>query len=373
MSIKIYGELFASESLRGERIHWKINWIIYPALLLLSILTWSLQNNRVAGIVGISLSLANILYNTFLGYFIYRKKSVQYLSYITISLNILSVAVYNYFDALSNGPALTATSAAILIYPLIMFLASLRMDGILVAYSTILCTAVMNLLYFHFNGFFSLDRTKSLISADWISQGYRTIYLLALGYMIYAVPKTMRRVLIKQAVLIKEKTIHKKKAEKDPLTSLYNRYYLEAYFEQCKVLQKTKGTRYGLLYIDLNDFKQINDTHGHDFGDFILISVGTSLKSVVRDEDVVARIGGDEIIVLVSLSSGQSGVEELAERVYAAINQPRTLNDKTITVKASIGVSIFPDQADSLDTLLKKADQAMYSIKKLKNHGIAYA
>ncbi len=194
-----------------------------------------------------------------------------------------------------------------------------------------------------------------------------------LGYLIYSVPRTMRRVLIKQAMLIKEKTVHKMKAERDPLSSLYNRYYLEAYFEQCQVLHTTRGSIYVLMYIDLNGFKQINDTYGHDYGDFILISTGESLTHAVRDDDLVARIGGDELIVLVTLTSNDSDVKELGERVYASINKPRTFNETTVTIKASIGVSIYPDQADTLDGLLKKADQAMYSIKKLKTHGIAYA
>jgi len=366
MEKRSYNELFASEALRGERIHWKINWVIYSVLILLSMVTYRFQGNRASGTVGMVLGAASLVYNGAIGYFIIHEKTRRILGYITITLNIISVSVYNYIDAQTNSPVLTATSAALLIYPIIIFLASLRMDRILVIYTTLLSCTAMNTLYFYFHGIFNLDISEASLSADWLSQIYRTVYLLVLGYMICTVPRSMRRVLRKQEDLMREKTYHQTKAERDPLTSLYNRYYLESYFEE-------GGGRYALMYIDLNDFKEMNDTHGHDFGDYVLMSIGEDLNRTVRNGDLVARIGGDELVVLFSLDSASIPVEEMAEQVSRAILKPRTFRDIHFTVKASIGIALYPDHADDLERLLKKSDQAMYEIKRKRTHGIAYA
>ncbi len=367
-----YSELFASESLRGERIHWKINWFVYPVILLLSFMTFRFQGNR-TGVPGMVLSAVNLLYNAFLGQVIRRNRSVRLFSYFTVTLNILSLTVYNYIDALNNSPLLTATSAALLLYPAIMFLASLRMDRVLVVYTTLLSCAAMNGLYFYFHRFFDLPFSEARLSADVLSQVYRNIYLFLIGYLIYSVPRSMLRVLGKQEELMREKSFHQTKAERDPLTSLFNRYYLNNHFEVCRERHRTMGYRYALFYIDLNDFKIINDTYGHDFGDFILKSVGEDLTRVIREDDVVARIGGDELVVLFQLKGEESHLEDLAKRVSEAILRPRTYQNITCGVQSSIGVALFPDHADSLAGLLKKADQAMYEIKRQRKHGVAFA
>ncbi len=284
MEKRSYNELFASEALRGERIHWKINWVIYSVLILLSMVTYRFQGNRASGTVGMVLGSASLLYNGYVGYLILHGKPRRILGYITITLNVIAL----------------------------------------------------------------------------------TAYLLVMGYMICTVPRSMCRVLRKQEDLMREKTYHQAKAERDPLTSLYNRYYLESYFEEGR-------GKYALMYIDLNDFKEMNDTHGHDFGDYVLLSIGEDLNRIIRNGDLVARIGGDELVVLFSLDSASIPVEEMAERVSRAILKPRTYRDIQFTVKASIGVALYPDHADNLDRLLKKADQAMYEIKRKRTHGIAYA
>ena len=262
MENRDFSELFTLEALRGEKIHWKINWIMYPALFIMSFMTYRFQDNTTAGAIGMGLAGVNLLYNSLLGYFIYRERSIRILSYMTITLVTLSVAAYNYFDAAYNSAALAATSAAILIYPIIMFLASLRMDRYLVLYSTVLSCAAMDLIYFFFHKDFNLVMPETSISADWISLIFRNVFLLFMGYMIFTVPKSMLRMLSKQEMLMKEKTFHQIKAERDPLTSLYNRYFLEAHFSRCIETSGDPVCRYALLYIDLNDFKKMNDTYG---------------------------------------------------------------------------------------------------------------
>ncbi len=372
---KVSDNVFISEAYHGEKIHWKINWFFYSLLLVLSFMTYRFQYHHFAGFIGMCLASINLLYNGLLGYFIKKHWRIKFLGYVTITLNILSVMTWSFLDACSNNPAITATSAAVLIYPIFIFLSSLRMEKPLIIYSTILSCVAMNILYLYFYihkdsnaGFFYAE-----ISADLLSQVYRSVYLLIIGFLINTVPNSLRRLLIKQEALIHEKEFNKKKAEIDPLTSLYNRYFLNDYFERCKELHKKNGYTYALLYIDINGFKKINDTYGHDCGDFVLKSVGKELIHIVGNNDIVARIGGDEIVVIITLSSEDMDIKEIAERISSSIMKQKIFKNIPITVSASIGVSFYPEQGDSLQKLLSKADFAMYSIKRQKIHGVAYA
>ena len=117
-------------------------------------------------------------------------------------------------------------------------------------------------------------------------------------------------------------------------------------------------------YLDLEGFKPINDTLGHDAGDQILIEVAKRIQHTIRGGDTVARLGGDEFVVLLlELDKGEECVSTL-ERLLAAISQPIIVKDKTNTISASIGVSIYPLDEEDPDTLLRHADQAMYMAKQ---------
>ncbi len=276
----------------GGIIHRNINWFAYSVILLFSLSTWLFQGNSIAGPVGVALAMFNLVYNFLIGYFINDYKRIHYIGYVTITLNIISLTVYNCLDAMNNSLFLPATSATLLLFPVIIFLASLRINHKLVIFSTVLSVASMDGLYLYVAHFHDLDIHTSALSTDWLSRGYRTIYLIMIGYMISRIPKTMYRILGKQEVLRQETLVHQTKAEKDPLTTLHNRHYLNSYFENYRQASCLQNQKFALLYIDINDFKQINDTYGHDYGDFVLISLGKDLRSAVRDEDIVARLGG---------------------------------------------------------------------------------
>lgn len=371
-SLDSYQEIFGSEALRGERIHWKINWVIYAILLCFCIIVYSIQGN-VAGLVGLQLSIINLIYNTFLTYFIIVKKTVlHWISYVTMSLNIVSLTVYTFVDAASNSPLITATTAALLLYPIIMFLASLRMDKYLVIYTTVTCILSMNGLYLYFHKGILKTMIESKISADLLSQGYRTAYLIIIGVLIYSVPQSMRRILKKQELLVFESTLHQNKAEHDPLTGLYNRLYFEQQLLHCEQMADTFGYSYALLFIDLNDFKMINDTHGHALGDFVLKSISEDMTKTVRENDLVARYGGDEFVIILKQITERTEIQELASRVEQAIARPRTEQGITLTVHASIGVAVYPDDADSMKHLISRADKAMYIAKKARESNIQF-
>ncbi len=153
-------------------------------------------------------------------------------------------------------------------------------------------------------------------------------------------------------------------AELDALTALPNRVLLQDRFVQAAAIATRHGTRLAVLFLDLDEFKQINDTLGHLAGDQVLRHAATTLVSVVRAADTVSRHGGDEFVVLLTDVGERSDVAVIAEKVLTALAAPLQHGQHTIRVAASIGISMFPDDGRSIDTLTALADAAMYRSKQ---------
>jgi diguanylate cyclase (GGDEF)-like protein len=126
-----------------------------------------------------------------------------------------------------------------------------------------------------------------------------------------------------------------------------------------------------LLFIDLDRFKEVNDTYSHEAGDRVLREVAERLTGAIRGEDTAARIGGDEFLVILSDLSDIDAATQSAERIIQDISMPIFYKTHAITVGASIGISLFPDHSDEMQILLKTADEAMYRIKKSGKNGYA--
>jgi diguanylate cyclase (GGDEF)-like protein/PAS domain S-box-containing protein len=151
-------------------------------------------------------------------------------------------------------------------------------------------------------------------------------------------------------------------ATHDLLTSLNNRYLLLDHIQQAIFRAKRINGLFALLFIDLNEFKKVNDLKGHDKGDQTLIKIGQLLRKNVHSSDTIARIGGDEFVILLD---GISKVEDsiiVAKRITELLSNKIDKEDFGIT--ASIGISTFPKDGEDAETLLKTADQAMYEAKR---------
>lgn len=149
----------------------------------------------------------------------------------------------------------------------------------------------------------------------------------------------------------------------DPLTDLPNRRLLRERLEQAVAWSRRAGTRTALLYVDLDRFKTVNDTLGHDTGDALLQSVSTRLVSAVRDGDTVSRLGGDEFaIVLGNLHHGEDAAL-VAEKLIYIMKQPFEVEGRDLFLTASVGISLFPDDTEDMETLFRNADIAMYLAK----------
>jgi diguanylate cyclase (GGDEF)-like protein len=165
--------------------------------------------------------------------------------------------------------------------------------------------------------------------------------------------------------LIKElQAVYEKLATQDTLTGLVSRRLFDDRLEHATSRARRLGESLSLLYIDLDRFKPINDSFGHDAGDAVLKEVSLRLRQAVRDSDTVARLGGDEFAVLMESDSDRAGAGVLATRIIDAISQPISVGGSECHVGASIGVAILPPEKLDGMALLKAADDAMYEAKR---------
>lgn len=166
-----------------------------------------------------------------------------------------------------------------------------------------------------------------------------------------------------------EEALHKQQkslqqmAHHDALTGLPNRLLLADRLAQSIAKSDRNPTLHAVLFIDLDHFKQINDSLGHSVGDELLKAVSSRLLSCVRKEDTVARLGGDEFILLAENLEDADAIRKLAEKILASFNTPFEVGRRSLSVAASIGISIHPTDGDDTESLLRNADSAMYSAK----------
>ncbi len=153
-------------------------------------------------------------------------------------------------------------------------------------------------------------------------------------------------------------------AHHDALTGLANRRLLDERIAHALHDARRHGHRFALAMIDLDEFKQVNDSLGHGFGDKLLQLMAHRLELVVRGEDTIARSGGDEFVLLVDTVHEREEIHHLLERVIAAVEKPTTVGGRTFSLRGSIGVAVFPEDGQDAQTLLRRADIAMYAAKK---------
>ena len=191
----------------------------------------------------------------------------------------------------------------------------------------------------------------------WISENARALYSedgTPLGYEGTVEDITERR-------RYQERIEHQ--ANYDTLTGLANRSLLQDRLEQALLTATAHGTRLAVAFVDLDRFKFINDSLGHQFGDQLLREVAGRLQSCVRDCDTVARLGGDEFVLLINGHHGADSVRQIMERILAVVSEPWVIEQGDFNITCSVGVALHPDDGGDAQTLLKHADSAMYRAK----------
>jgi len=194
----------------------------------------------------------------------------------------------------------------------------------------------------------------------------KVIYLVAEGQNI-----TQRKQL--ELTLIKEKEMAEHLAFHDGLTGLPNRRYFMKYIEDKFALAQRKSNTLGLLYIDLDGFKAINDDISHQAGDKLLTTLGEKITRFVRKGEIVARLGGDEFAMIIYDYKKIDELALTAKRLIEFCAQPFNIEGVKVKVGMSIGISTYPKHALSIDTLISRADKAMYKVKRTKKGSYAFA
>jgi len=155
-----------------------------------------------------------------------------------------------------------------------------------------------------------------------------------------------------------------RQAHYDALTDIPNRILFSACLDQSLRLATRNQTKLGLLLIDLDDFKSINNHHGHSTGDLVLQEVARRIHRSIRDSDTVGRIGGDEFFVLLAVVDGVEAAANVAEKIRTALGEPIHVEGLNLQVSSSIGVALYPKHGTDEVTLAKNADIAMYQAKE---------
>ena len=153
-------------------------------------------------------------------------------------------------------------------------------------------------------------------------------------------------------------------ATHDTLTDLPNRFLMVDRLGQLLARARRSGTAFAILFMDIDRFKEFNDTLGHEVGDLLLRAVGQRLTKSVRQSDTVARIGGDEFVIMLETVHGSRGADAVANTVRRALARSFSIQKHTLNVSVSIGISFYPDNGEDADTLLRAADYAMYLAKR---------
>ncbi|WP_342590498.1 putative bifunctional diguanylate cyclase/phosphodiesterase [methane-oxidizing endosymbiont of Gigantopelta aegis] len=159
-----------------------------------------------------------------------------------------------------------------------------------------------------------------------------------------------------------------KMAHYDVLTGLPNRVLVADRFKQARSHCKRSGTKLAICFLDLDDFKPINDNYGHETGDRLLIEIANRIQSHLREGDTVSRLGGDEFLLILNDVMSFEQCKQTLERIQNAVSLPVMINHQSCQVSLSIGVTLYPDDNSDFDTLLRHADKAMYQAKLAGKH-----
>ena len=170
---------------------------------------------------------------------------------------------------------------------------------------------------------------------------------------------------------LSEETIWKQ-ANFDTLTGLPNRNMFQEQLKQEVEKSNQNNLSFALLLIDLDQFKDVNDTLGHDIGDLLLKITGKRIAECIRTSDTVARLGGDEFIVILPEVHDKNNVDSISQKLITSLIEPFHLGDEMVHISASIGITLYPDDTGEIDALMKNADQAMYAAKNSGRNRFSY-
>jgi diguanylate cyclase (GGDEF)-like protein/PAS domain S-box-containing protein len=174
-----------------------------------------------------------------------------------------------------------------------------------------------------------------------------------------------------EQALVRQAELNEHQARHDALTGLPNRMLFRDRIEQEITAARHDGGCAAVAVMDLDGFKEVNDSLGHHAGDALLMQIGERLRKLLRSSDVLSRLGGDEFGLLISKPRSTADIQPVIDKVRRALEEPVVVEDLPLTIEASIGIAVFPQDGEDVETLLRRADMAMYCAKEEKS-GFAY-
>jgi diguanylate cyclase (GGDEF)-like protein len=207
-------------------------------------------------------------------------------------------------------------------------------------------------------GVFCLEKTKQIKSWEFVEQDFAASIANAISLSL----EVKKRHRIQKELKTQKERLHHH-AHHDSLTNLPNRFLFNDRLKQALKQAQRHSIKMAVLFLDLDHFKSINDSMGHEVGDMLLIEMAKRLKNNLRQTDTLARIGGDEFTIILNEVFTIDSVVELTQNLLKAMNLPIELDDKTFFVTVSIGVAIYPNDGNTPEELVKHADAAMYHAK----------
>jgi len=325
-------------------------------VMLLAIITLSLVNfldSRPIVVVALLFTVIFLL----LSLLLLRNGYPQAAAALTVFVMFVCVA-----QAMWGGAGLR--SSALMGYPAILLFAMI-MIGKRTFYLTLVAMLVYMpvLLYATQNGW----RTGLEDAIDYRWLGDYGVILIAAAFIIRVLASDLLALLDALNVQMDDVTQSKLRAEHmanhDNLTGLPNRRMAEQYFHELLLLSQEDAAGVGLVFVDVDNFKTFNDSHGHDLGDDLLRHLGVTISAQLRKSDRLVRIAGDEFLILLSNISKSTDVEIILEKVRRAVANPVTIRSETLIPALSMGIALAPDHGRDFRDLVTKADHAMYQAK----------
>jgi diguanylate cyclase (GGDEF)-like protein/PAS domain S-box-containing protein len=175
-----------------------------------------------------------------------------------------------------------------------------------------------------------------------------------------------------QEEILQQKELLSELANYDSLTKLPNRVLFQDRLSQAILKARRLETKFALFFIDLDKFKEINDSYGHDMGDAVLVEISHRLQHLFRDADTVARLSGDEFLAILENIKNEEDIINIAQKTVRLLAEPLEIGGEKMYVTCSIGITIYPDHTDDAKLLLKHADEAMYKAKTLGKNNFQF-
>jgi len=344
-------------------VAWIFRWCFLGLVQALAWVVWLVQEDPV-GLWGILLSGVCLAYNLVLTRFLRQGRTDAWIRYTSMSLDILFLTTYNAIDARFNSALVPVTTATLLVYPILLFVAALHLDRWLILFSTLLTAVAMNALFWTEFPRFDADLTSRLVCANPLGQGYRTAYVSLFGLLLLIIPSTINRLLHAQRDVLDRARRQERLALQDPLTGLANHRHLEAFLSQAVRSSATEGSLVVVASLSLEGHHELQQSLGRASAEFALIECARRIETELGPTDLAARLADNVFVVVLQAPPDRDAAGRRLRHIQERLAHPLPLAQRPTPLVSRVGVSMAPgDEADA-SILLRLADQRMVAARK---------